>query len=401
MASTAATVRRGPVPGGTVCPCASHYPLSPSQSAAPATTASTTRTPWSRSARTAATPRTPTWTGRTTRSPSERCAPTNCGAACPIPPPRVTPAQVPCGSEHPGESHGSCDGFGRCQCAPPYITDDCSVGAWRRLRTGAAAARSLTPAPQWTAPTTAPGTGYAAWSTRCRAVCATRGGKERRVTRVRLRPRRWQRHRRHARALRLASLASPVHDAGLTPNPALHPPSRRAAICPNNCSYPNGVCNNGTCNCTMFNNPYNRSIEWRKWGLDDCSGSARALRPSLPCLTRSPPSATSRRLCRWLRACAFAHALHPGNRGRGVLAPGGARTQAQAPQRAAQAAGDIEQRLQALLLVRCGWCNSWGSRLLHVPPAATPSAPAPWARSPESVPLSAGQGRGQKPRSQR
>lgn len=196
-----------------MCPCASHYPLSPSQSAAPATTASTTRTPWSRSARTAATPRTPTWTGRTTRSPSERCAPTNCGAACPIPPPRVTPAQVPCGSEHPGESHGSCDGFGRCQCAPPYITDDCSVGAWRRLRTGAAAARSLTPAPQWTAPTTAPGTGYAAWSTRCRAVCATRGGKERRVTRVRLRPRRWQRHRRHARALRLASLASPVHDA--------------------------------------------------------------------------------------------------------------------------------------------------------------------------------------------
>lgn len=35
--------------------------------------------------------------------------------------------KVPCDKSHPGESNGICDGFGNCQCAPPFITDDCSV----------------------------------------------------------------------------------------------------------------------------------------------------------------------------------------------------------------------------------------------------------------------------------
>ncbi|CAN0202808.1 unnamed protein product [Ectocarpus sp. 6 AP-2014] len=32
-----------------------------------------------------------------------------------------------CSLTSPGESHGICDGFGTCQCAPPFIGDDCSI----------------------------------------------------------------------------------------------------------------------------------------------------------------------------------------------------------------------------------------------------------------------------------
>jgi hypothetical protein len=35
--------------------------------------------------------------------------------------------KVRCSDTHPGISHGICDGFGKCQCEPPYITQDCSV----------------------------------------------------------------------------------------------------------------------------------------------------------------------------------------------------------------------------------------------------------------------------------
>jgi hypothetical protein len=35
--------------------------------------------------------------------------------------------KVPCSQEHPGEEHGSCDGFGMCQCVPPYLGEDCSM----------------------------------------------------------------------------------------------------------------------------------------------------------------------------------------------------------------------------------------------------------------------------------
>ncbi len=34
--------------------------------------------------------------------------------------------KVPCDAEHTGETHGICDGFGNCQCAQPYIGDDCA-----------------------------------------------------------------------------------------------------------------------------------------------------------------------------------------------------------------------------------------------------------------------------------
>lgn len=35
--------------------------------------------------------------------------------------------KVPCDANHAGSSQGICDGFGKCQCAPPFITTDCSV----------------------------------------------------------------------------------------------------------------------------------------------------------------------------------------------------------------------------------------------------------------------------------
>ena len=35
--------------------------------------------------------------------------------------------KVPCDATHKGLSHGICDGFAQCQCAPPFLTDDCSV----------------------------------------------------------------------------------------------------------------------------------------------------------------------------------------------------------------------------------------------------------------------------------
>jgi hypothetical protein len=35
--------------------------------------------------------------------------------------------KVPCSREEPGASHGVCDGFGTCQCAPPFLGDDCSI----------------------------------------------------------------------------------------------------------------------------------------------------------------------------------------------------------------------------------------------------------------------------------
>jgi hypothetical protein len=35
--------------------------------------------------------------------------------------------KTPCSLQHKGESHGVCDGFGMCMCAPPFIGDDCSM----------------------------------------------------------------------------------------------------------------------------------------------------------------------------------------------------------------------------------------------------------------------------------
>lgn len=35
--------------------------------------------------------------------------------------------KLPCDFNHPGVSTGICDGFGTCQCAPPFVGDDCSI----------------------------------------------------------------------------------------------------------------------------------------------------------------------------------------------------------------------------------------------------------------------------------
>lgn len=35
--------------------------------------------------------------------------------------------KVPCDKDHAGENHGICDGYGSCQCAQPYIGDDCAL----------------------------------------------------------------------------------------------------------------------------------------------------------------------------------------------------------------------------------------------------------------------------------
>lgn len=40
---------------------------------------------------------------------------------------RADSRKLPCGIRAPGLSHGICDGDGTCQCAPPFLSDDCSV----------------------------------------------------------------------------------------------------------------------------------------------------------------------------------------------------------------------------------------------------------------------------------
>ena len=44
-----------------------------------------------------------------------------------------------------------------------------------------------------------------------------------------------------------------------------------AGVCLNNCSYPNGECDNGVCVCAVMPNPYNRSREYVAYKGDDCS----------------------------------------------------------------------------------------------------------------------------------
>lgn len=42
-------------------------------------------------------------------------------------------------------------------------------------------------------------------------------------------------------------------------------------MCLNNCSYPNGVCINGTCYCSMVYEPYNNTLEYYPFMGEDCS----------------------------------------------------------------------------------------------------------------------------------
>ncbi|KAA0145626.1 hypothetical protein FNF29_08455 [Cafeteria roenbergensis] len=113
--------------------------------------------------------------------------------------------KVPCGPANAGESHGICDGFGSCQCRPPFLTEDCSVRD---------------------CPDGCNGNGYCSVEfpvSRC--VC----------------------------------------DPGWTGRAC------DTRLCLNNCTYPNGVCVGGRCNCTFLQNPYNRSMVWARYEGDDCS----------------------------------------------------------------------------------------------------------------------------------
>ena len=49
--------------------------------------------------------------------------------------------------------------------------------------------------------------------------------------------------------------------------------ARVTELCLNNCSYPNGICTDGECECKFFQNPYNRTRPWRPWEGPDCSYS--------------------------------------------------------------------------------------------------------------------------------
>jgi len=113
--------------------------------------------------------------------------------------------KVSCDASHPGESHGICDGFGQCQCAPPFVGHDCSIRD-------------------------------------CPGGCSGRGA---------------------------CSLEFPVArcmcDAGWAG------PSCEERLCLNNCSWPNGYCDEGNCICTMNPNPFNRTIDFEPFAGEDCS----------------------------------------------------------------------------------------------------------------------------------
>jgi len=113
--------------------------------------------------------------------------------------------KTPCSLQHKGESHGVCDGFGMCMCAPPFIGDDCSMRD-------------------------------------CQGNCSGHGDCSVEYP--------------HSRCL---------CDTGWTGLTCEH------QLCVNNCSYPNGVCVNGSCYCAMTYSPYNRTRMYWPWMGDDCS----------------------------------------------------------------------------------------------------------------------------------
>ena len=148
--------------------------------------------------------------------------------------------KVPCSQRHPGEEHGTCDGFGMCQCAPPYLGEDCSmqVRGQRRNRHPRqhCACHSVTVS-DWPDDLFLPQD--------CASNCSGHG---------------------------FCSVEYPLSRCictegwtGLTCD---------YEQCLNNCSYPNGVCVNGSCYCAMTYSPYNRTREYFPWMGDDCSWRA-------------------------------------------------------------------------------------------------------------------------------
>jgi hypothetical protein len=113
--------------------------------------------------------------------------------------------KVPCDATHAGESHGICDGFGSCQCQPPFLTEDCS-------------ARD------------------------CPDQCNGRG---------------------------YCSVEFPV--SRCVCDPGWTGASCKERLCLNNCSWPNGDCIGGRCNCSYVANPYNRTMIWARFQGEDCS----------------------------------------------------------------------------------------------------------------------------------
>ena len=135
--------------------------------------------------------------------------------------------KAPCSFEHPerGESNGVCNGgLGTCACAPPFYGDDCSIKDCIQVL------GSATPSPPPFVPQ--------ACTSAARGQCSF----EYPVSRC--------------------ECAFPYTGAMC-----------ELQLCLNNCSYPNGLCDNtsGLCTCAPIANPFQKEQEWSAYAGDDCS----------------------------------------------------------------------------------------------------------------------------------
>jgi hypothetical protein len=132
--------------------------------------------------------------------------------------------KVPCSADNPGESHGVCDGFGTCQCAPPFLGDDCSIIG-------------------------------------CPRNCSFNG---------------W------------CSMEFPVSRCMCSPGYFGEYCQYQDCLNNCTYPHGTCNVETGECDCQMVFNPYNNTRPWRRWGGEDCSylpAFARAHRASAPRLT--------------------------------------------------------------------------------------------------------------------
>lgn len=145
--------------------------------------------------------------------------------------------KVPCDHAHPGENHGICDGFGFCQCAQPYITDDCSVKDCLNNCSGHGWCSIEYP------------------QSRCMVsnirICAS-------ISSI------------HTPALSDLGHTTYVKNICTQCSRPYEGISCENKACLNNCSYPNGDCVNGTCVCKAVKDPYNntRNIQGVAYDID-------------------------------------------------------------------------------------------------------------------------------------